>query len=126
MPASIRLSLSRRRFLQSAGAGLGALALPQLADADGITLAGARLSADFDPVAAIWLGYDPGHEAFTAELAQALWPHVPIKMLVRDAEAQAKAMVLLRARGLDAARVAFVQDGRAPFSCVTARSMAAA
>ena len=115
MPPLTHLSLSRRRCLQWAGAGLGALALPRLAGADGISLAGARLSADFDPVAAIWLGYDPGHEAFTAELAQALWPHVAIKMLVRDAEAQARAMVLLHARGLDAARVAFVQDGRAPF-----------
>lgn len=108
-------SPSRRQCLQWAGAAAAALALPPLAGADGVALAGSRLTADFDPVAAIWLGYDQGHEDFTGDLAQALMPHVPIKMLVRDAEAQARAMQLLRSRGLNALGVPFVQDARAPF-----------
>ncbi len=107
--------ISRRGCLHMAGAALAGLALTPFAQAMVPTLAGARLTADFDPVAAIWLGYDPGHETFTADLAQVLWPHVPIKMLVRDAEAQARAMLLLRSRGLNAAKVQFVRDGRAPF-----------
>ena len=106
---------SRRRCLQWAAGALGALALPRLAGAFAPELTGARLTADFDPVAAIWLGYDAGHEGFTADLAQVLWPHVPIKMLVRDAQAQARAMLLLRERGLNAAKVQFVLDARAPF-----------
>ncbi len=113
-PLAIILS-SRRSVLRLAGAALGSLTLARLAGADVLGLAGARLTADFDPVAAMWLGYDPGHEAFTADLAQVLWPHVPIKMLVRDAQAQAMATSLLRSRGLNAAKISFVQDDRAPF-----------
>ncbi len=116
MPGYPRASLSSRRsVLRQAGAALGGLALTRLAGADVLGLAGARLTADFDPVSAIWLGYDLGHEAFTADLAQVLWPHVPIKMLVRDAQAQARALLLLRGRGLNAAMLQFVQDDRAPF-----------
>ena len=115
MPSPMPCSPSRRRCLQWAGGALAGMALAPLAVADDPAMAGARLSADFDPIAAIWLGYDPGHEAFTADLAQLLAPHVPLKMLVRDAEAQARAMAVLRSRGVNALQVAFVQDGRAPF-----------
>lgn len=106
---------SRRLCLQWALGACAGLALPPLARADGLVMAGARLTADFDPVAAIWLGYDPGHESFTADLAQALWPHVPIRMLVRDATAQLRAGAVLRSRGLDPSQVRFVLDARAPF-----------
>jgi agmatine deiminase len=89
--------------------------LPRGVGADGPQLAGARLTADFDPISAMWLGYDAGHEDFTGDLAQALWPHVPIRMLVTDAQAQARAAVLLGSRGLDAGKVQFFQDAWAPF-----------
>ncbi|MCZ4316778.1 agmatine deiminase family protein [Comamonadaceae bacterium G21597-S1] len=115
MSRSLSCIPSRRRCLQWAGGALAGIAVWPSVAADDLVVAGARLSADFDPVAAIWLGYDPGHEAFTADLAQTLAPHVPLKMLVRDAEAQARAMAVLRSRGVNALRVAFVQDGRAPF-----------
>lgn len=115
MLRSTSTPVSRRRWLQWSGAvGVG-LALPPLAAWDGRVMAGARLTADFDPVAAVWLGYDLGHEAFTADLAQLLSPHVPIKMLVRGADAQARAVSLLRSRGINALTVPFVQDARAPF-----------
>jgi hypothetical protein len=106
---------SRRRCLQWAGAALTALALPPLVAGDGLAKAGGRLTADFDPISAIWLGYDPGHEAFTADLVQLLSPHVPIRMLVRDAQAQARAMLLLRSRGINTLQLSFVHDERAPF-----------
>ncbi len=107
---------SRRSCLQwAACSALGGLGLSQRAAADGLIVAGAHLTADFDPVAAIWLGYDPGHEAFTADLVQVLAAHVPIRMLVRDDEAQARATSVLRSRGLNTRGVRFVQDERAPF-----------
>jgi len=106
----------RRRALLVAAMACGAgMVLPAGARSDGPLAHGARMTADFDPVAAIWLGYDAGHEAFTADLAQALWPHVPIRMLVRDAEAEGLARAVLRGRGLDADKVRFVHDARAPF-----------
>jgi agmatine deiminase len=107
--------LRRRAFMGAAmAAGMGAM-LPAWARGDLPLARGARITADFDPVAAIWLGYDAGHEAFTADLAEALWPHVPIRMLVRDAEAEGLARAVLRSRGLDADKVRFVYDTRAPF-----------
>ncbi|WP_186511060.1 agmatine deiminase family protein [Caenimonas sedimenti] len=91
------------------------MALPLNAAADGPQTEGARLTADFDPIGAMWLGYDAGHEAFTGDLAQALWPHVPIRMLVRDPQARVRAMALLADRGLDAGKVQFTEDRSAHF-----------
>lgn len=106
----------RRAWLGAALAGGLAAFIPALARMDpGKIAPGARITADFDPVAAIWLGYDAGHSAFTADLAEALWPHVPIRMLVRDAQAESHAREILRSRALDADKVRFVHDARAPF-----------
>ena len=77
--------------------------------------AAARLTADFEPLAAMWLGHDAGHAAFTGDLAAALHPHLPLKMLVRDAEAEADASALLASRGVPSERVRFVQDAQAMF-----------
>jgi len=119
LPASVSPArgarLSRRQCLRWAGAGLAALAAPLVVHADGVEPDGARLTADFDPVGAMWLGYDPGHEAFTAELARLLLPHVPLRMLVHDADAQARAQALLSGEGLDASQVPVLLDARAPF-----------
>lgn len=105
----------RRRFLRAALATLGAAAVQRAARADGPTVATARLAADFDPVATVWLGHDAGHEAFTGDLAAAIAPHAPIGMLVRDAASEARARVLLAERRLDLSRVQFVRDALAPF-----------
>ena len=115
MPNSAVPAWPRRRWLQAAGAALGGLALPRIALTDAPQLAGARLTADFDPVEAMWLGYDPGHEDFILDLAEALWPHAEVRMLVRDAEAEAQAVGALRSRHLDAGQVEFVHDAAAPF-----------
>ena len=93
----------RRRFLQAAAAAARALVFPCAGRADIPISVGARLSADFDPVAAMWLGFDEGHAAFTADLFDALWPHVPIKMLVRDADTQVRWYYRLKREWLAAA-----------------------
>ncbi len=110
--------VDRRRRRAIFGAAMACAAgalLPSWARGDALLAPGARITADFDPVAAIWLGYDAGHEVFTADLAKALWPHVPIRMLVRDGDAENRARQLLQRNGLDAARVGFVQDAHAPY-----------
>ncbi len=109
-------SFRRRALLCTAVATALSVFFPALARPGvGKIATGARITADFDPVAAIWLGFDAGHAAFTADLAEALWPHVPIRMLVRDAQAEGQARELLNSRALDAGRLRFVHDTRAPF-----------
>lgn len=75
----------------------------------------ARLTAEFEPQAALWLGYGAGHAPFTAELAAALQPQVPLKLLVRDDAAESAARELLVRRGLEADRIRYVRHGQAPF-----------
>lgn len=106
---------TRRGYLQAAGVALLTLAAGRLATANAPAAAGARLAADFDAAAAVWMGYDAGHQDLTAHLAEALAPFVRIKMLVRDASAQADAWALLQRRGLKVGQIQFVQDARAPF-----------
>jgi len=105
----------RRRLLQSLLAGVGASVLPLPGQAAAPAPQGARLSADFDPVAAVWLGWDAGHEALTLALANALWRHVPIRMLVRDRETEFRARALLSQSGLAAENLSFVHDSEALF-----------
>src|SRR5690606_32455596 len=64
---------------------------------------------------AMWLGYDAGHETFTGDLAEALWPHVRIRLLVRDFETRAAAIALLASRGLDTSQVQFFENPAALF-----------
>jgi agmatine deiminase len=76
---------------------------------------GARLTADFEPQAAMWLGHDAGHEDFTADLAAELHPQLPLKMLVRDASAEAEARALLALRNVPADRVQYLRHPQAIF-----------
>ncbi|MFO1327412.1 MAG: agmatine deiminase family protein [Rubrivivax sp.] len=82
---------------------------------DPARLTAGRLTADFEPLAAVWMGHDAGHAAFTAALAAALGPFVPLKLLVRDAEAEAAARALLAEGAPAVERVQFVHDAAAPF-----------
>jgi len=107
--------MTRRRGLQGAWAALVSLTLAGVGRADAPAVPGARLSADFDPVATIWLGHDIGHESFTGDLAAALWGHAPIGMLVRSTESEQRARALLARRGLNSIQVQFVHDPQAPF-----------
>ena len=106
---------TRRGYLQAAAAGLLTLADRRLATALAPAAHGARLAADFDATAAVWMGYDAGHQDLTARLAEALAPFVRIKMLVRDASAQADAWALLQRRGLKVGQIQFVRDTQVPF-----------
>ena len=72
-----------------------------------------RIPGEFERVAAVWLGWDAGHEAFTADLAVALAPHVPLRLLVASEELVEAARSSLERRGLDTARIAFAVDPRA-------------
>lgn len=84
------------------------------------------LAADFDPAAAVWLGYADGHAATTRALAQALHGHVALRFLVADEAAAAR----VRAWGLgadvvaDAGATFFLRD-EAVFARAPARGAAA-
>jgi agmatine deiminase len=109
-------SPTRRRLLQTAAvAPLAAALAPARASATPGWGAAARIAADFEPAAAIWLGYDPGHEAMTTALAAALQPHVPLKLLLRDAELQAQALQALAGAGVDTTHVPVWLDPQAPY-----------
>ncbi len=56
---------------------------------------------------AVWLGYDPGHAALTAQLAVALQPHVELRLLVAQNAHVDAARSLLSGAGVDVARVRF-------------------
>ena len=103
---------TRRRWL---GAALATAVAGSARAFDPARLRQARLTADFEPLAATWLGYDAGHEGFTADLAAALQPHVALRFLVRDADAEAAARQLLAGHGVALDDVRFVQDADAPF-----------
>lgn len=104
------LSPPRRRWLRAAAAAtlLGGAARRARASgypADAFELddplgaaqrEGYRLWADFEPLAAMWLSFDVGHEAMSVGLIQALAAHVPLRVMVRDAEAEAQARASLR------------------------------
>ncbi len=117
--------LHRRRSL----AHLGALALGggwaggcvqpmasrQRATPQADTAAGFRLAGEWEPVQALWLGYDPGHEAFTAELALALQAHVPLKLLAREEAQLQAARRLLAKAGVNVSAIEFMVDELAIF-----------
>ena len=78
MAGSAATPQPRRRALRAAGMACGAgMVWPAGARSDGPLAHGARMTADFDPVAAIWLGYDAGHEAFTLSLIHISEPTRP-------------------------------------------------
>jgi agmatine deiminase len=106
-----------RRQLIGAGLASAASALSGCGHATGSDLwgPGARLTADFEPVAAMWLGYDPGHETFTADLAAALQSHVALRMIVRDEQAELAARALLGAKGVSTEGMVFLQNPQALF-----------
>ena len=71
------------------------------------TAAGFRMVGDFEPMRAVWLGYDPGHAALTAQLAVALQPHVELRLLVAEPVHVEAVRTLLQGAGVDTRRVRF-------------------
>ncbi len=74
-----------------------------------------RIPGEFEQVAAVWVGWDAGHEAFSAELAHALVPHVPLRVLVASEDLVTAARESLERHGVNLDRVAFAVDPRAFF-----------
>ncbi len=77
--------------------------------------AGFRMVGEFEPARTVWLGYDAGHAALTAQLAAALQPHVELRMLVPEAPQIAAAHALFKGAGVDTGRVRFDVDRQAIF-----------
>lgn len=114
----------RRAWLGRAGAVVAGLAVaPRLraempalrADPALHAAGGLRMSADFDPTAAVWLGFAPGHDGITAGLAAALAPRVPLRYLLRDPADIAALESLLGGRGVALDRAEFVVDPSAGY-----------
>ncbi len=76
---------------------------------------GFRIPGSFEPVAAVWLAFDPGHAAWTAAMAAVLAPHVPLRFLVRDLAMAQQARDTLHDMGLDVRELRFHVDPQAAF-----------
>ncbi len=87
-------------LLAGCAAGPGAPPDPEAARPSDPPPPGFRIPGEFEPVRALWLSYDPGHEDLTVGLVRALQPHVALKLLVADDAAAAQALKRLRARGV--------------------------
>jgi len=76
---------------------------------------GFRIPGSFEPLAAVWLGFDRGHAAWTAAMVAALAPHVPLRFLVRDEAAAQEARHTLHDLGVEVQRLRFHTDPHAAF-----------
>lgn len=93
----------RRAWLARAGAVASTLAVPLRLRAETPAWradASFRMTADFEPTAAVWLGFAPGHDRITAGLAAALAPRVRLRYLLRDPADAALLQSLLERRGV--------------------------
>jgi agmatine deiminase len=77
--------------------------------------AGFRIPGSFEPLSALWLGYDRGHAAWTAAMVAALAPHVPLRFLVRDEAMAQEARDTLHDHGLEVQGLRFHVDPLAAF-----------
>jgi agmatine deiminase len=69
-----------------------------------------RIPAEFEPIAAIWLGFDAGHQALTSSLVRTLSPFVPIKMLVTLTEQATQAQRLFALQGIRVENIEFIHE----------------
>jgi agmatine deiminase len=76
---------------------------------------GWRIPGSFEPVEAVWLGFDAGHADWTAQLVQALTPHARIRMLVPTDDAAQRARATLFDHGVDIERLQVHVDAQAMF-----------
>jgi agmatine deiminase len=77
--------------------------------------AGWRLSADFEPLARVWLAFDAGHATLTRGLVAALRPQVRLGFVVPDADAQGALSSWLAAGGFALPDLRFVAEPAASF-----------
>lgn len=64
-----------------------------------------RIPGSFEPVDAVWLGFDAGHAEWTAQLVHALAPHARIKLLVASEADAERARATLYDHGVDVDRL---------------------
>lgn len=122
-PAGSRTDPGRRRWLVGAaelglglGLGLGATgSVSAAAAASAAARAPLRLTADFEPARAVWLGYAHGHDGVTAGLAAALKPHARLKYMLRQPEDAARLRELLEGHGVATDDIEFVFDPSAGY-----------
>jgi agmatine deiminase len=67
-----------------------------------------RISGEFEPTRAIWLGYDQGHVELTVALVKALSEHVAIKLVAIDLATRNAARELLASRGVRLENIQFL------------------
>lgn len=104
--------LSRRAWLGAAGAAALLGMRPCVAAA---SPSPTGLAADFDPAAAVWMGFAHGHDDITAALAKALQPHAKLKFMLRDEAHAERLRALLGRHGLPMARIEFHYDDAAGY-----------
>ncbi|MCW5662113.1 MAG: agmatine deiminase family protein [Burkholderiaceae bacterium] len=76
---------------------------------------GFRIPGSFEPIGALWLGFDRGHAPWTAAMVAALKPHVPLRFLVRDEAVAQQARDMLHDHGIDVEGLRFHIDPQAAF-----------
>lgn len=108
-------TIDRRRCLALAGAALLASAHAGATAERQAAAAAFRIPGDFEPLAAVWLGYDAGHEDIGATLLRELQPHVTLKLLVRSEADLEAARAAWRARGIDGAGIEVHVDSQAMY-----------
>ncbi len=110
-------SLRGLPFLLLAGASVTCLSISGCATAPA-DLAAYRQPAEFEPTETVWLGAEPDHPesmAITAEMIDALRPHVGVKLLLPDLEAIDQTRAQLAARAVDLDKVEFFASPLATF-----------
>jgi len=103
---------TRRIVLGRLAAGAALAAWPA---ARAQPVAGWRIPGSFEPVAAVWLGFDAGHAQWTAQLVLALAPHAPVKMLVASDALARQARETLFDLGVAVDALTFHVDPQAGF-----------
>jgi agmatine deiminase len=103
---------SRRKLIATIG-GLLAATNPVSALAQSPSLF--RIPGEFEPTAALWIGYDQGHADFTVALVRLLIDHVPIRLLVSSQAKATAARQLLNDSRIDTQRLRFSVESTAMF-----------
>jgi agmatine deiminase len=120
MAHSYSPSISRRRNIARAGAVAALCMVHQKLcfatnDKTGFAINRFRISGEFEPTRAIWLGYDEGHRELTLALVKILKPHVALKLVAVDAKSRAAAQELLTSGGISLDNIEFIVEPKSLF-----------
>jgi agmatine deiminase len=74
-----------------------------------------RISGEFEPTRAIWLGYNAGHSELTLALVKILKRHVALKLVAVDAKSSAAAQELLTSSGVNLNNIEFLVEPKSLF-----------